>query len=534
MNGDRAGTAARRVLGTATSAERRRRPSPPNDVYASPWLRLVAGLIDLALMVFLVSVVLTFTYGWSYWKATSPGWFLGTGDALIVIAGPGVVCAGLWWWLQGTVGKMALSLAVVDEASGEPISVLQGLARYVGYLLSALPLGLGFLWIAFDERRRGWHDLLAGTVVLAGADMASRGRARSRDPSPEPEAEGWGADILGATFMNSPLAAVLLALRVLRKPVLAVTVAVLLLGAAGIGAFSYADALRQASPWAVTIAVALLVGHAVGLALGQRVSWLFAVAAFALLAVAGAVLGTWALMRLPGTSGWEGLAVLAFAVIGIAAGFIAGAVAIALWHARARYDEERRPRGWRVDAIGAGASLVVLGWFAIESVRTEQRCPSSQPRACAQPKSGQRASPPPTVIAPSPARSTAAASGSTQTGVPSTPPVPPSPAPIELLGPGGSSPTPPSPLREIQAAEWPEIGRRIRALMPAGCAPTDLRAEAGRVVVAGSTRDVRCVSDALRALGAAGGRPQLREVEADGQGGYRFALTVEPSGLESR
>lgn len=522
MNGDRAGTAAQRVRATAPSAERRRRPSPPDDVYASPWLRLVAGLIDLALMVFLVSVVLSFTYGRSYWKATSPGWFLGTGDALIVIAGPAVVFVGLWWWLQGTVGKMALSLAVVDEASGEPITVLQGLVRYAGYLVSALPLGLGFLWVAFDERRRGWHDLLAGTVVLAEVDMASRGRGRSRDPSPEPEAEEGRADILGDALEGTPLGTVLLALRVLREPVLAVTVAVLLLGAAGIGAFSYADALRQASPWAVTIAVALLVGHAVGLALGQRVSWFFAVAAFALLAVAGAVLGAWALMRLPGSSGWEGLAVLAFAVIGIAAGFIAGALAIALWHARARYDEERRLRGWRVDAIGAGASLVVLGWIAVEAVRLEQRCPSGQPRACAAPNAA-RPSPSP------PARSTPAPVA------PKTPPAAPvASEPVLTLQPP-TAPSNPAPAAiEIGEADRSAFARRIRALMPAACQAAELQWEAERVVVTGQTRDVGCVSEALRALNAIGGQPRLREVAANGQGAYRFALTIELAGVAAR
>ncbi len=37
--------------------------------------------------------------------------------------------------------------------------------RYIGYFLSALPLDFGFLWIAFDARKQGWHDKLASTVV---------------------------------------------------------------------------------------------------------------------------------------------------------------------------------------------------------------------------------------------------------------------------------------------------------------------------------------------------------------------------------
>jgi uncharacterized RDD family membrane protein YckC len=35
----------------------------------------------------------------------------------------------------------------------------------VGMFLAALPCGLGLLLVAFDQRKRGWHDRLANTVV---------------------------------------------------------------------------------------------------------------------------------------------------------------------------------------------------------------------------------------------------------------------------------------------------------------------------------------------------------------------------------
>jgi uncharacterized RDD family membrane protein YckC len=40
--------------------------------------------------------------------------------------------------------------------------------RWVGYLISTLAIYLGFLWIAFDRKARGWHDIIAGTVVVTG------------------------------------------------------------------------------------------------------------------------------------------------------------------------------------------------------------------------------------------------------------------------------------------------------------------------------------------------------------------------------
>ncbi len=48
------------------------------------------------------------------------------------------------------------------------------MGRYLGYFASTIPLCLGFLWIAFDKRKQGWHDKLAGTVVI----RAQRGEGK--------------------------------------------------------------------------------------------------------------------------------------------------------------------------------------------------------------------------------------------------------------------------------------------------------------------------------------------------------------------
>jgi uncharacterized RDD family membrane protein YckC len=42
--------------------------------------------------------------------------------------------------------------------------------RLLCYFVSALPFCLGFLWAAFDRRKRGWHDKIAGTVVIQETD----------------------------------------------------------------------------------------------------------------------------------------------------------------------------------------------------------------------------------------------------------------------------------------------------------------------------------------------------------------------------
>jgi hypothetical protein len=64
-----------------------------------------------------------------------------------------------------TPGKMLLGLRVI-QASGAPMTPGLAFLRWVGYLISTLPFFLGFLWIALDRRKQGWHDKLALTVVV--------------------------------------------------------------------------------------------------------------------------------------------------------------------------------------------------------------------------------------------------------------------------------------------------------------------------------------------------------------------------------
>lgn len=64
-----------------------------------------------------------------------------------------------------TPGKALMGLRVV-RVNGGRLNAWHALVRVAGYLLSALPLGLGFIWIFIDDRRQAWHDRLAGTCVI--------------------------------------------------------------------------------------------------------------------------------------------------------------------------------------------------------------------------------------------------------------------------------------------------------------------------------------------------------------------------------
>jgi uncharacterized RDD family membrane protein YckC len=63
-----------------------------------------------------------------------------------------------------TPGKILLKLQVV-RTTGKSLTYGIAFLRWTGCIISSLPLFLGFLWVAFDSRKQGWHDKIAGTVV---------------------------------------------------------------------------------------------------------------------------------------------------------------------------------------------------------------------------------------------------------------------------------------------------------------------------------------------------------------------------------
>jgi uncharacterized RDD family membrane protein YckC len=78
----------------------------------------------------------------------------------------GVAFVLFWIFRSATPGKMLVSAVIVDAKTlGKP-STGQLIGRYLAYYVATLPFCLGFLWIAFDKRKQGWHDKIAGTVVI--------------------------------------------------------------------------------------------------------------------------------------------------------------------------------------------------------------------------------------------------------------------------------------------------------------------------------------------------------------------------------
>ncbi len=128
----------------------------PALVYAGFWVRTAASVVDSLLM-----LIISAPFPLLLHVLPSDTAVLGIStlfSALLVIL--------FWRWKQGTPGKLMFRLRIVDASSGGEPSLGQWYRRYLGYVLSSLPLLMGFFWVAWDPRCQGWHDKLAGTVVI--------------------------------------------------------------------------------------------------------------------------------------------------------------------------------------------------------------------------------------------------------------------------------------------------------------------------------------------------------------------------------
>lgn len=132
--------------------------------YAGFWIRVGASLIDVVILLIVIAIPLTFIYGEDYWLGEQL--IYGFWDVLINYVFPFVVTIWFWRRFLATPGKMATKLKIVDAKTGNKMSVAQSIGRYFAYIISTLPLCLGFIWVGIDKRKQGWHDKLAGTVVV--------------------------------------------------------------------------------------------------------------------------------------------------------------------------------------------------------------------------------------------------------------------------------------------------------------------------------------------------------------------------------
>lgn len=71
-----------------------------------------------------------------------------------------------WMRYNTTPGKMLVGIEIRDEYTNELMTHRQMIKRFFGYIISGIPLTLGFVWMIFTKKKQCWHDRMAGTVVV--------------------------------------------------------------------------------------------------------------------------------------------------------------------------------------------------------------------------------------------------------------------------------------------------------------------------------------------------------------------------------
>ena len=132
--------------------------------YGGFWIRTLAAIIDSVLVIIISACILTIIYGTDYWLSDES--YQGIVDFSLSYLFPIVAVLVFWHYKSATPGKMVTNLTIVDAKTGRKPTTGQFIGRYVAYYISIIPFLLGIIWVGVDKRKQGWHDKLAGTVVI--------------------------------------------------------------------------------------------------------------------------------------------------------------------------------------------------------------------------------------------------------------------------------------------------------------------------------------------------------------------------------
>jgi uncharacterized RDD family membrane protein YckC len=145
----------------------------PGVRFAGHGARLGAYIVDAILVGVLVTAVAIALSLLTAGLAAADAGPLAALSALVLLVAVFAVSLGYfpWFWVHGgaTPGMRIFNLRVVRDVDGGPLGWGAALLRLIGFWVSSLVFYLGFIWILVDKRHRGWHDLIAGTVVVQPA-----------------------------------------------------------------------------------------------------------------------------------------------------------------------------------------------------------------------------------------------------------------------------------------------------------------------------------------------------------------------------
>lgn len=128
--------------------------------YAGFWIRLFAYMIDVVILGMVLWIIARLFQR----SPAEAGGFSAIGGILQIVVGF-LYMPVLWSSMQATIGQKICGLRVI-RPGGNRISFERGVARMLAMILSGALLCIGYLMVAFTERKRGLHDMLAGTYVV--------------------------------------------------------------------------------------------------------------------------------------------------------------------------------------------------------------------------------------------------------------------------------------------------------------------------------------------------------------------------------
>jgi uncharacterized RDD family membrane protein YckC len=153
--------------------------------HAGFWVRFVASIVDTIILALPIGAVIYFLsdgnwFNFSSYQQSMQLALAGNPDALnsmptdksmkweLLFEISVLVVTVIFWekWKGTTPGKKFVGIKIVDAKTLQDISNIQAITRSIGYIVSSIPLGAGFLMIAFRKDKRALHDLLADTLVI--------------------------------------------------------------------------------------------------------------------------------------------------------------------------------------------------------------------------------------------------------------------------------------------------------------------------------------------------------------------------------
>ncbi len=153
----------------------------PNQVfdsqvkYAGFWQRFLASSIDGAIII-LFGIGLSLSLGGNYFSSDTQSLPQVVSSVVNLLFS---TLYSVFFWVKqdgATPGKKLLAIKVV-KTDGSELSYGTAVLRGLSYMVSFVPLGLGYLWVAWDKNKQGWHDKLAQTYVVKTENRSRAGLA---------------------------------------------------------------------------------------------------------------------------------------------------------------------------------------------------------------------------------------------------------------------------------------------------------------------------------------------------------------------